>query len=96
MADHSPDEPLKPKAAHGVDNATKLEHRASQVRFTKAPLRAATVGSIRSLRSARKPRLSTILVRAGHPAKSDGVGSEDRGEFPGFGHRAPFYIQIAE
>src|SRR5271165_5054193 len=33
---------------------------------------------------------SAILVRAGEPAETNDVGSQDRCKFAGFGHRAPF------
>jgi hypothetical protein len=36
-----------------------------------------------------RPRERAILVHASKPAVSDHIGGEDRGKFPGFGHR-PF------
>jgi hypothetical protein len=62
----------------------------SPVRFMTRPLCTEIVGSMRSLRSARRRARVQILVRAGEPGESDNVSGQDRGEFANFCHQAPF------
>ena len=61
----------------------------SPVRLTMRPWWSAMVGSMRSLRSALKPRQGAVLVRPSESAVSDDVGNQDRRELPGLGHWTP-------
>src|SRR5271157_5415626 len=76
-------------ASNRVDDAAKLDQRpvAGALEHTSVVHGDGGINQIAAQSS--EPRQGAILVRARHPAESDDVGSEDRGEFPGFGHGAP-------
>ncbi len=60
----------------------------SPVRLKTRPWWTAIVGSMKSLRKARRPRQHAILVRARETAEADDVGGKDGGDFAGFFHGA--------
>ena len=77
-------------AAHGVDHAAEFDQSsiAGALYDTTVMHGDRRVDEI----AAERPEAgkSAILVRAGEPAETDDVGSQDRRKFAGFGHRAPF------
>src|SRR5271166_1354162 len=65
-------------ASTTLRNSTRIP---SPVRLTTRPPCTPIVGSMRSPRSALKPRERALLVRAREPAVADDVGDEDRRKF---------------
>ena len=75
------------RAAHRVDGAPKLDDRPVAGALDHAALVDGD-GRVDEV-AAQRPQAGQqpLLVRPGEAREADDVGDEDRGEFPGFGHR---------
>jgi hypothetical protein len=77
-------------AAHGVDDAPKLDDGAIACAFDDAAVvhGDGRIDQVAPQRS--EPRQNSILIRAGKPREPDYVGHQNRSKFPGFAHGAPY------
>ena len=75
-------------AAHRIDHAAKLDQRPVAGALEHTSIVHGDGGIDQFTAQSSEPRQGAILVSARQPAETDDVGSEDRGEFPGFGHGA--------
>jgi hypothetical protein len=74
------------RAAHGVDDATKLDESAVAGALDDAAVMHVD-GRIDQVAAKRpQPRQCPILIGASQSAESDHVRREDRRKFPGLGH----------
>ena len=74
------------RAAHGVDDAAKLDEEAVAGALHNTPVMRSNGGIDQIAPQPPEPRQGAILVGAGKLAVSDHIGGENRGEFPGLGH----------
>ena len=73
-------------AAHGVDDAAKLDERAVAGALDDAPVMHGDGGVDQIAAQRPQPRQNAIFVRAGKAAKADHVGGQYRRKFPVFRH----------
>jgi hypothetical protein len=77
------------RAAHGVDDAPKLDQSSVAGALDHATMMHGDGGIDQIAAQRPQPRQNTILVRAGEPAVADYIRDQDRRNFPGLAHRAP-------
>ena len=76
------------RAAHCVDHAAELDNATVASSLYHATM-VDGYGWINQIAAqCAKPRQDTVFVRAGEPGVADYIRDKDRGEFPGFVHRA--------
>jgi len=76
------------RAVHCVDHAAELDNAAVASSLNDATM-VDGYGWINQIAAqCAKPRQDTVFVRASEPGVADYIRDKDRGEFPGFAHRA--------
>ena len=74
------------RAAHGVDDAAKLDEAAVAGALDDAPAMRGDRGIDQIAAQHPQPRERSLLVGAGEPAVADNIGDQDRSDLPRFRH----------
>ena len=76
-------------AAHGVDDAAKLDEAAVAGALDDASVMRSDRGIDQIAAQPAQPRQGAILVRSREPAVADDIRDQDRRDLPGLAHSAP-------
>jgi hypothetical protein len=77
------------RAAHGIDNAAKLNETTIAGAFDDAPAMRGDRGINQIAAQRPQPRKGPLLVRPDQPAITDNIGDQDRRDLPCVRHSAP-------